>query len=328
MLLRKLFLGLLAILVVQAISCRQAKVKTPASLPSVASGMARTLWWVYLDGREEAIQAPPSVYYFPKISPDGKKIVVTTAAGRDRDLWILDLVQGTSSRLTSYVGDENQPIWSPDGQRIAFSSTASQETIFTGGIAGIVWKDANGTGEAKFLGSSRGKWLFPLSWNKDGKTILTIESAPDFQNFDIGMLSLEGNRPYTLLLKGKLHEIQPQFSPDGRWVAYCADESGTGVRNIYVRPFPDIDKGEARQISTEGGDSPRWSPDGKKLYYLIGANVAEAVMAVEVETEPAFSHGAPKVILRGRYLGSLPNNGIPYDIHPDGQRFLMIKQGR
>ena len=124
------------------------------------------------------------------------------------------------------------------------------------------------------------------------------------------------------------HEVQPQFSPDGRWLAYCSDESGSGERQIYVRPFPNVDSGGSWQISTGEGNSPRWSPDGKKLYYLIGANIAEAVMAVDVETEPTFSHGKPKVILRGRYLGSLPNNGIPFDVHPDGQRFLMIKQGR
>jgi eukaryotic-like serine/threonine-protein kinase len=323
MVVKRLFTGLLILLAVQAVSCRQTKVAVPTSLPAVTAGHGRTLWWVYPDGREEALQAPPSLYFFPKISPDGKKIVVTTAVGRDRDLWVLDLSQGTALRLTSYEGDENQPIWSPDGKRIAFSSTASQEAMSMGGIAGIVWKAADGTGEASFLGSSRGKWVFPYSWRKDGKTIVTNDSTPDFQNMDIGVLSTEGDRRYAPLLKGKYQEVQPQFSPDGGWLAYSTDESGKN--QVYVRPFPDVDKGSRWQISTDGGSSPRWSRDGKKLYYLIGTTVAEALMAVDVETGPTFSHGKPTVIFRGKYLGSLPNNGIPFDVHPDGDRFLMIK---
>jgi eukaryotic-like serine/threonine-protein kinase len=324
--LKRIFLILLIISVAGAVSCKKAKVAVPSSLPAVTAGLGRTLWWVYQDGREEALQSPPSLYFFPKISPDGKKIVVTTAVGRDRDLWILDLAQGTTLRLTSDEGDENQPIWSPDGKRIAFSSTASHEANLDGGIAGIVWKAADGTGEAKFLGSSRGKWVFPYSWRRDGKTIVTNDSTPDFQNMDIGMLSTEGDRRYSPLIKGKFQEVQPQFSPDGRWLAYCSDESGNN--QIYVRPFPNVDNGGRWQVSTDRGNSPRWSPDGKKLYYLVGGNVAEALMAVDVETGPTFSHGKPTVLLRGRYLGSMPNNGIPYDPHPDGQRFLIIKQGR
>jgi len=323
MMFKRLFLGLLLMLVVGAVSCKQAKVTPPASWSVIDTRIGRTLWWVDRNGREEAIQAPPSMYFFPKISPDGTKLVFTAFVNGDRDVWTLDLDKGNIQRMTFYERSDNQPLWSPDGQRIVFSSETGLEMISKkGGIGGILSKAADGTGEAEFLSVSPGKWLFPLSWKEDGKTILMSEAGPNFQNMNIGMLSLEGDRPYTLLLKEDCQEVHPQFSPDGRWLAYASDESGT--MEIYVRPFPNINAGKW-QISTDGGNSPRWSPNGKELYYLIGENIAEALMAVEVETKPTFSPGKPKVLFRGKYLGSLPNNGIPYDVHPDGRRFLMMK---
>jgi len=293
-------------------------------LPSSdARGRERTLWWVYRNGREEVIQAPPFAYFFPNISPDGNKIALTADVGMNRDIWILGPAQGTFQRMTFYGGREINPAWSLDGRRIAYTSTEKEEVISMGGIAGVVWEESNGMGEAKFLGSSPGKWVLPFSWSKDGKIMVTSETGPDFKNFNIGMLSIEGSRPYTLLLKENYNEVQPQLSPDGRWLAYCTDE--LGKEQIYVRPFPNVYAGKW-QVSTEGGNSPRWSPDGKELYYLIGEEVAKAVMAVDVETEPTFSHGKPKILFRGKYIGPLPDNGIPYDVHPDGQRFLMMKE--
>ena len=91
-----------------------------------------------------------------------------------------------------------------------------------------------------------------------------------------------------------------------------------------MRPFPDVDSGKW-QVSTDRGNSPRWSPDGKELYYVTGLERIEAFMAVEMNTEPAFNPGKPRILFRGEYVGALPNNGIPYDVHPDGKRFLMMK---
>ena len=157
--------------------------------------------------------------------------------------------------------------------------------------------------------------------------LLTAESGgPNFQNWDIGMISMGKSRQYTFILKEKYDELQPQLSPDGRWLAYVAGELNAGQMNqVYVSPFPDVGAGKW-QISIDRGNSPRWSPNGKELYYLIGDNIAETVMAVEIETQPAFRTGKPRVLFRGRYIGTAPNNGIPYDVHPDGKRFLMMKQ--
>ena len=115
-------------------------------------------------------------------------------------------------------------------------------------------------------------------------------------------------------------ETQAQISPDGRWIAYASNESDKDNYQIYVRSFPDLNK-ERCQISTKGGDSPLWSPDGRELYYLNG----DAVMAVSITTDPGFVAGIPDVLFQGEYVGAYPDNGTPWDVHPDGDRFLMIK---
>jgi dipeptidyl aminopeptidase/acylaminoacyl peptidase len=129
---------------------------------------------------------------------------------------------------------------------------------------------------------------------------------------------MEGDRASKPLLQDKYMEIQARISPDGRWIAYSSNESGK--MEIYVRPFPDVNKGRW-QVSTDGGDSPLWSPDGREIFYLNG----DAVMAVSVEAREAFSLGTPKLLFRGTHVAAYPSDGTPWDIHPDGKRFLMIK---
>jgi dipeptidyl aminopeptidase/acylaminoacyl peptidase len=106
------------------------------------------------------------------------------------------------------------------------------------------------------------------------------------------------------------------FSPDGHWVAYQSQESGRP--EIYVRPFQSA--GGKIQISTEGGDEPVWSRDGRELFYVNG----DKMMAVEVRTQPAFSAGTPQLLFTGRYEIS-PNGTADYDVSPDGKRFLKIQ---
>jgi len=115
-------------------------------------------------------------------------------------------------------------------------------------------------------------------------------------------------------------ELEPQISPDGRYVAYQSDESGKG--EIYVRTFPDVNKGKW-QVSSGGAYSPLWSPDGRELFYRSG----DATMAVEVKTDPTFKRENPKTLFRGTYVSVnvIKNVSTSWDIHPDGKKFLMIK---
>jgi len=134
-------------------------------------------------------------------------------------------------------------------------------------------------------------------------------------------LSMDDDHTYKLLLQEDYIESHPHVSPDGKWIAYCSVESGQP--EIFVRPFPEVNKGKW-QISTDTGNSPLWSPDGRELFYLIGAAPAEAVMRVAVQTEPTFKKGTPEELFRGTYVGFYPGD-FPWGIHPDGNRFLMIK---
>ena len=159
----------------------------------------------------------------------------------------------------------------------------------------------------------------PFSSSPDGKILAIWEQNVAPLQTNISILSLEGDHARTPLLQKEYNEICPEISPDGRWIAYQSDE--TGRYEVYVHSFPDINQGRW-QISTNGGNSPLWSPDGRELFYCSG----DSFMAVEVETDPAFKAGKSAVLFKGAYLSS--TSDIKYtlwDIHPDGDRFLLIK---
>jgi len=173
--------------------------------------------------------------------------------------------------------------------------------------------------------------IFPYTWSADGNTLVTAELSladntvslgEETASLDIGIFSMEGDHERKPLIEGKFMETQPRMSPDGKWMAYSSDE--TGKNEVYVRPFPDVNKGKW-QVSAGGGQCALWSPDGKTLYYLVGTTEVEAVMGVSVETEPVFKPGKPRLLFRGKYVGPAPDNGVPWDIHPDGKRFLLTK---
>ncbi len=284
-----------------------------------ASSVQRTLVWVDRNGKEEPLAAPLNPYFNPQISPDGSKVALTVeaAGNRDnRDIWIWDLVHKTLTRLT-FEGSNQNPLWTPDGKRIAFYSRRQA-------VLSIYWKAADGAGKDELLRSTSGMpTSFPASWADNGKTLVLAEWMALVNGFDIGMLSIEGDRKWKPLLNEKYHEAQPQISPDGRWMVYTSNESGQN--QIYVRPFPDVNSGRW-QISTTGGDSPLWSKDGKELFYRNG----DAVMVVSVKTAPTFSLETSRTLFRGTYVGNVFMVGNPdfvtWDVSPDGKRFLMMKE--
>jgi dipeptidyl aminopeptidase/acylaminoacyl peptidase len=186
----------------------------------------------------------------------------------------------------------------------------------------VYWKAADGTGEAEKLVSAQDRQLHLFSWSRDGKALLMQEMVT-WVNMDLCVLSTEGDHTKKPLLQTEYSEAEPRISPDGRSIAYSSNET-TGVSlktEVYVRPFPDVNKGKW-QVSTGGGSTPLWSPDGRELFYLGADN---AVMSVSVEARPALRFGAPKVLFKNMNLGLSIDSGTPWDIHPDGKRFLMMK---
>ncbi len=266
----------------------------------------RTLVWVDRDGREDPIAAEPRAYRQPKVSPDGRKIVVADS-GDGQDLWVIDLNRDIATRLTLDPAQDESPVWAPDGDRILFRSERD-------GLDRIYYKAADGTGRAEPLIGADGESLpgNPATWSADGDLLVQWGRLVGNSGLDIGIVSL--NREPTLrpLLAEPYGEADGSVSPDGRWIAYLSNE--TGAFEVYVRPFPDT---ESRRwpITGEGGEDPRWSPASDELYYR--SQPVGPVMAVPLTNEP----GVAEPLFEDVYLRE---SGVQWDVAPDG-RFLMIK---
>jgi WD40 repeat protein len=265
----------------------------------------RTFAWVDRQGKEQPLDAPLNVYHdYFKISPDGTRVALTIITDGNYDIWIWDIFRKTMTRLTSDLGSDIGPVWTPDGKRIIYmSSNEGRGCIFC--IA------ADGSGKVEKLASMPDREIWAESVSNDGK-IVFLGTSDTVTEGDIGILSMGKGQTPKLLLHEKYYESGPQISSDGKWLAYESNESGR--YEIYLRPFPDVESGGRWQVSTSGGDFPLWSPNGKELFY----RGPEAIMAVSVETRPAFKLGTPKSLFPNKYVGQ-------FDISPDGKRFLMLK---
>lgn len=274
-------------------------------------GVRRSLMWVDRDGREEPLDVPPRAYTSPRISPDGTKVALNLR-DEENDIWIWDFARETLTRLTFDPGQDRFPLWSPDGRRIAFSSQRDKSR------GNPFWQAADGTGTAERLAESD-RQVFPTSFSPDGTRILVFGDAPgNPDDDDVSVVNPQGEARATPLLHTMFREQSAEVSPDGRWLAYTSNESGRD--EVYVRPFPDVEKGRW-QVSTGGGAWATWARNGRELFFRNGA----ALMAVPVQTDQGFAAGNPKVVFEGQY--ATPQGGRPYDVSPDGRRFLMIKEG-
>jgi eukaryotic-like serine/threonine-protein kinase len=270
-----------------------------------AAGSLSRLVWVDRNGEEQLLPAAARSYQFPRVSPDGSRVVVGIAE-QEMQVWVYALSRDTLTRLTFEGNVNGTPIWSPDGKRVAFDSNQA-------GPDNLFWRDSDGSVGMERLTTSDYTHA-PNSFSPDGQLLAFVEVTPQTGR-DIWILRLS-DRKAKPFLKTQYEETAPRFSPDGRWLAYSSDESGR--REIYVRPYPG--PGGKWQISTEGGQEPVWNPNGRELFYRN----ASGVMAADLETKPGFSARKAKVLFEGPYLqtsGSFPY----YDVSPDGRRFLMLK---
>jgi serine/threonine-protein kinase len=281
-------------------------------IPGMLGPAARELTWVGRDGREERINAPPRVYFYPRISPDGMRVALDVR-DQDDDIWTWDFARRTLTRLTFSGGPDEYPEWTPDAHRIIFSS-AREKTM------GPYWQAADGTGAVERLTTDQ-RQLSQAAVAPDGQhLVLTAATGASGGDEDLVLLALDGERRISPLLHGPFLERNPAISPDGRWLAYQSAESG-GFE-IYVRPFPQVDGGRW-QISADGGTQPAWSPDGQELFYL-GFD-QQTLMRVSVESGAVFRPGTPERLLDLSSEYSLSAVGRNYDISRDGRRFLMTK---
>jgi Tol biopolymer transport system component len=280
----------------------------------------RTLVWVDRTGQEEAIPAPARAYQYPRLSPDGTRLAIDIR-DQDIDIWIWDLTRRTLTRLTFDPRPESYPVWTPDGQRLIFSSGRS-------GPSNIYWQAADGTGAVERLTDSRNP-QFPHAITSDGTAILFREDVSSGQDLMRALIASPRDQPSsgvsrtpTPLVQTMFSELNAELAPNGRWLAYESNESGR--YEIYVRPFPDVEAGRW-QVSTSGGRTPLWTRNGNELFYHA---LDGTIQGVRVDSSSSWRSSTPMKVLQGAYF--LPIGGVvlgrTFDIAPDSKRFLMIKR--
>ncbi|MCU1385120.1 MAG: hypothetical protein JWL71_3817 [Acidobacteria bacterium] len=264
-----------------------------------------TLTWVDPHGREEqSLGMPPFVYRYPRLSPDGRRLAI----GSFRDLGVWDF----SSRALSWfgVGPASYPVWAPDGRRLIFASTR-------GGAARLYSLPVDGSEPMKPLTDSP-LGQSPNAVSPDGSRLVFREEGP---TMDLMVLDLSGgHRVEPLLQSPQFHELNADFSPDGKFVTYQSNASGE--EEVYVQPFPNV-TAQKWIVSRGGGSRPAWSRDGQQIFFISPAG---EMMRVAVQRSGStLAAATPVTLFHGPYyLGGGAVAGRTYDVAADG-RFLMMK---
>jgi serine/threonine-protein kinase len=272
---------------------------------SIQEATDRKLVWVDREGSESLLTEERRTYATPRISPDGSRIAFCVYEGGMPDsVWIYDTEDDFFRRMT-FEGETRDcaPVWSPDGEWIAFQSTREGERR-------IYRQLADRSGPEELLLSSPFLQV-PTGWSPDGSVFTYFEARPE-SSYDIWSISTDSDSEPQILLATPDYDCCSAFSPDGRWMAYVSgDMSRT---QIFVRPFPG--SGVTQLVSgEEGGGEPIWSADGTELFYRAEGKT----MVVSIETEPGFRAGRPRVLFEGPYVSSSITPGFPYyDVTPDG----------
>ena len=270
--------------------------------------------WMDRQGNFTPLRETTGDYYAPALSPDGKRLALAINDGKRIDIWVYELAHDTLTRLT-FAGNNLTPIWTPDGQRITY------RLLQKGGGSDLYWTRADGTGGTLPLTHTKAR-RFLGSWYPDGR-LLAFDQGTSANStiftLAIGGSEKEGWKPGEPqpLPGGSSSDDEASFSPDGRWLAYRSDESGDF--EIYVRSYPE--SGGKWQISTAGGDIPKWSNNGKELLYRTDDN---QIMVVTYTTSgDSFHADKPKLWSPGQFSDRL--GAVNFDLNPDGKRVVVLR---
>ena len=259
--------------------------------------------WVDRTGAPLSPVGEPERQDGPTLSPDGRKLAIAMR-GSDNDVWVYDLTRGIKNRVSFDAGADSNMVWTPSGDEITFAS-------FRGGKIGIYSKRWDGDGKERVLVSTPMNERNP-DWSPGQKYLMSTAGAPQTKS---QVVYRERREDGTLgepvfFSKSAFNQGMARFSPDGRFVAYVSDESGNN--DVYVRDFPNGAK--KWRISAAGGSLPRWSRDGKEIFYMA----PRKLFAVSVRTKPDFAPGAPVALFERRALPAA------YDVSSDGKRFVIL----
>jgi serine/threonine-protein kinase len=290
-------------------------------VPGPAAGLTNQLDLAFTDrqGVVETLKLPPGTYEYPRVSPDGKRIAVGTDDGRETVIWIYDLSRTSALRRLTLGGKDRYPLWSADGQWLVFQSARE-------GDAGIYRQRADGAGAPERLTTAdSGTTHVPESWSPRSDEMLfsVVRDGGTEARLQVYSMRTRTVTPFADVRSLSNH-IASTFSPDGRWVAYTANEAGGGTANfVFVQPYPPT--GARYQISQpeENGHHPIWSPDGRELFYVptVGNLVSRSVT-----TQPSFTFGNPVSVPR-TFPVAAPSTPRTFDVAPDGRVLGVVAAG-
>jgi eukaryotic-like serine/threonine-protein kinase len=263
------------------------------------------LTWFDRSGKSSGTVGTPGIYNNVRLSPDGRRVAAdqTDANGRNIDIWVHQPAQGATTRLTFDPSAHQTPIWSPDGKQILFSVNRKL------GMQ-VYLKNADGSGSEEGVVDLGAVLINSWDWSRDGKNVLVRKGN------ELWDLSWPERMPKPLF-QARWTVRNAQFSPDGWWIAYASNE--TGSMEIYVSPFPSASG--KWQVSSGGGEEPRWRQDGKELFYVSAEG---KMMAVAVTAGASFKAGSPVALFQTHRRQPISSGNVfSYDVSGDGQRFLI-----
>ncbi len=279
-------------------------------IPGSTVNYVSRLIWRARDGKLLAPASARDLDYprYPRISPDGRRFAVTVGPAQEGHIWIYDMAAAAQPYKVTFNAHNTFPTWSPDGSRIAFSTTRDGPTRNLFSVAA----DGSVVEPTRVVGSDLDKTNF--DWSRDG--ILMYQALGDASRMDLWTHPAVPEGKSGPWLATPFAENNPVFSPDGKWVAFVADT--TGLDEVGVRPFPG--PGSPIRVSSAGGHDPVWARDGKELFYQEGSKMMAAAL---LSTAP-MRFEMPRVLFEGGFVAWEANTPRTYDVAGDG-RVLMIE---
>jgi len=272
------------------------------------------LTWFDRRGMNLGAAVAPGYYLSLRLSPDASRVALTRMdlGTVSSNIWLNEFGRNTLTRITSERLGDGDPVWSPDGTHVAYSSVRSGRT-------GLYEKAANGSGSEQVLLEPSVRRSLD-DWSPDGRFLL-YSQVDGRTKSDLWVMPLSGNRQPTVYVNSEFNETHGQFSPDGHWIAYASDESGRA--EIYVRPFPLAADSGKWTVSHGGGVTPRWRHDGKELFFLT--NNLRTAMVATVSYAPSFTTSVPVPAFRAsiQINAATSGSGFNWDVTADGTKFLL-----
>ena len=277
----------------------------------VASADRQLVWRSRAGDRLDVIGQPQGGMARPSLSPDGRQVAVQSRVSGGADIWVHDIARGSRTRIT-FDTDSLQPTWSPSGRQITYMS-------FRGGFTEIFSASTDGSGNEIQLTDEPLNEADP-DWSPDGRYLIYHTLGDPKTLRDLWYRETEpggGTSDPVVFVQTRFNERVATFSRDGRFVAYCSDQSGR--YEVYVRPFPK--GGRVTKVSVGGGSQPRWGKNGKELFYVEGMTL----LSVPVSGSGGFSAGLPKPLFDNAGLLAGLSLKPQYDVSDDGQRILLVE---